>query len=91
MVGQFVLKELAKRSVLSLQVEHQHLELDALLPQVLATDRRSSETTQRVGLRSKHRGRSEALCYLLIEQSLDHMVGHLITPENITFNAEPLS
>lgn len=35
MVGQFLLKELTKRSVLSLQVKHQHLQLDALLSQIL--------------------------------------------------------
>lgn len=41
-VGQFLLKELTKCSVLSLQVKHQHLQLDALLSQILFSDTRST-------------------------------------------------
>lgn len=43
-VRQFLLKKLTKRSVLSLQVKHQHLQLDALLSQILFRDTRSSKT-----------------------------------------------
>lgn len=43
LVGQFLLEKLTESSVLSLKVKHQHLQLDALLPQILFTQ---SETTE---------------------------------------------
>lgn len=46
LVGQFLLKELTERSVLPLQVKHQHLQLDALLPQILMGHRDSVKPDQ---------------------------------------------
>jgi len=92
-VGQFLLKELTKRSVLPLQVKHQHLQLDALLSQVLFRDTRSSEATDdaTVGSNANTEAEMTLCCYLLVQKSLDHVVGHLVTPENITFDTERLS
>lgn len=73
-VGQLLLKELAERSVLSLQIKHQHFQLDALLSQILLrnTPHNSEPNARLQAEEGLNAGR-----YLLIEQSLHHMVSHL--------------
>lgn len=86
MVGQLLLEELTERPVLSLQVKHQHLQLDALLPQILQSRITVTFCLQLIQ-GSEGRGldlrQTEVWHYLLIKQSLDHMIGHLFTKEKI--------
>lgn len=80
LVGQFLLEKFAKRSVLSLQVKHQHLQLDALLPQILSNHSRDVSDISASESRLRNAGVN---FYLLVEQSLDNVIGHLTTGERV--------
>lgn len=72
LVGQFLLEKLTKCSVLPLQIEHQHLQLDALLPQILfghthtQREDKSLQTSACDASNNPNRCRNVELRYLLI-------------------------